>query len=40
MFDYFYTCITIAIVLSSVLFLAFMFITRGAILSPGEIQES
>ena len=39
LFDYFWTCVTIALVLSSVLFGAFMFITRGAMISPGTIQD-
>ena len=36
--DYFGTCMTIAIVLSTALFFTFMIITRGAIQSPGVIE--
>ena len=37
--DYFATCLVIAIVLSTALYFAFMFVTRGAILSPGVINS-
>ena len=36
--DYFTTCMSIAIVLSTALFFTFMIITRGTIQSPGVVE--